>query len=193
MRNINVMNETNNGKQFYSLDDYMFTKRELVLSEEVNSETMTEMIKRFMYLDRIDPGKEITLYITSPGGEVTSGLVFYDIIRMAKSPVRTVCIGTAASMGSILFLAGDRRCMTEHSQIMIHDPSVIMGSSPSKALAVQDTLDSIMKTREPLAKIIAERCHKPLRTVYSKTKGDTYFDAKSAIEFGLATEIITEF
>lgn len=193
MRNINVMNETNNGKQFYSLDDYMFTKRELVLSEEVNSETMTEMIKRFMYLDRIDPGKEITLYITSPGGEVTSGLVFYDIIRMAKSPVRTVCIGTAASMGSILFLAGDRRCMTEHSQIMIHDPSVIMGSSPSKALAVQDTLDSIMKTRETLAKIIAERCHKPLRTVYSKTKGDTYFDAKSAIEFGLATEIITEF
>ena len=193
MRNINVMNETNNGKQFYSLDDYMFTKRELVLSEEVNSETMTEMIKRFMYLDRIDPGKEITLYITSPGGEVTSGLVFYDIIRMAKSPVRTVCIGTAASMGSILFLAGDRRCMTENSQIMIHDPSVIMGSSPSKALAVQDTLDSIMKTRETLAKIIAERCHKPLRTVYSKTKGDTYFDAKSAIEFGLATEIITEF
>ena len=83
--------------------------------------------------------------------------------------------------------------MTEHSQIMIHDPSVIMGSSPSKALAVQDTLDSIMKTRETLAKIIAERCHKPLRTVYSKTKGDTYFDAKSAIEFGLATEIITEF
>ncbi|MCR5212819.1 MAG: ATP-dependent Clp protease proteolytic subunit [Eubacterium sp.] len=193
MKPVNILETTNSGKQIYSVDDYMFSNRELVLSDGVDSETMSEMIKRFMYLDRIDPGKEITLYITSPGGEVTSGLVFYDIIRMAKSPVKTVCIGIAASMGSIIFLAGDKRCMTKHSQIMIHDPSVTLGNTPSKALAVQDTLENLMKTREELARIIAERTGKPLRTVYSKTKGDSYFNAEEALEFGLATEIITEF
>ncbi len=193
MKSANIIEVTNSGKQFYSVDDYMFSNRELVLSDGVDSETMTEMIKHFMYLDRIDPGKEITIYITSPGGEVTSGLAFYDIIRMAKSPVKTVCIGMAASMGSILFLAGDTRCMTKHSQIMIHDPSITLGNTPSKALAVQDTLESLMKTREELARIISERTGKPLRTIYSKTKGDSYFSAEEALEFGLATEIITEF
>ncbi len=193
MNEVKIMELTNSGRQFYTVDDYMFSNRELVLSDHVDSTTMTEMIKRFMYLDRTDPGKEITLYITSPGGEVTSGLVFYDIIRMAKSPVKTVCIGLAASMGSIIFLAGDERCMTKHSQIMIHDPSVTLGNEPSRALAVQDTLENLMKTREELARIIADRTGKNLRTVYSKTKGDSYFNAKEALEFGLATRIIEEF
>ena len=83
--------------------------------------------------------------------------------------------------------------MTKHSQIMIHDPSITLGNTPSKALAVQDTLESLMKTREELARIISERTGKPLRTIYSKTKGDSYFSAEEALEFGLATEIITEF
>ena len=191
MNKVNIIKETSQGNQYFSVDDYMFNNREIFLTDEVNDQTMPEMIKRFMYLDRVDPGKEITVYISSPGGEVTSGLVFYDVMRMAKSPVKTVCIGTAASMGSILFLAGDKRCMTRHARLMIHDPSVVMGSQPSKALAVQDTLESIMKTRETLARIISERTGKPLRTVYSKTKGDTYFDADEAIDFGLATEILT--
>ncbi len=190
MKEVSIIKETNAGLQYYTVDDYMFNNRELFLTDEVNGATMPEMIKRFMYLDRVDPGKEITVYISSPGGEVTSGLVFYDVMKMAKSPVKTVCIGTAASMGAILFLAGDKRCMTEHSQLMIHDPSVVFGNAPSKALAVQDTLESIMKTRETLARIIAEKTGKNLRTVYSKTKGDTFFNAEQALEFGLATEII---
>ena len=190
MRSPLIITETCMGNQYYSVEDYMFNQRELVLDESVNAESMANMITQFRYLDRIDPGKEITLYITSPGGEVTSGLAFYDVIRMAESPVKTVCIGTAASMGAILFLAGDERLMTKHSKIMIHDPSISMGSTPSKALAVKETLESIMKTREDLARIIAERTGKSLRTIYSKTKGDAYFDAREAIDFGLATGIL---
>ena len=192
MKNAIIIQENSNRNEYYTVEDYMFNNRELLLDEEVNSSTMTSLINQVRYLDKISPGEEITLFINSPGGEVTSGLVLFDVLRMAKSPIRTVCIGTAASMGAIIFLAGDKRCMTEHSQIMIHDPSVKMGNMPSKALAVQETLESLMNTRRDLARIIADRTGKPIRSVYSKTKGDSYFSAKEALEFGLATEIINE-
>ena len=190
MRDPLIITETCMGNQYYSVEDYMFNQRELYLDEGVNAESMASMIRQFRYLDQVDPGKEITLYITSPGGEVTSGLAFYDVIRMAKSKVRTICCGTAASMGAILFLSGDERLMTRHSKIMIHDPSITMGNAPSKALEVKETLESIMKTREDLARIIAERTGKTLKTVYAKTKGDAYFSADEAVKFGLATGIL---
>ena len=190
MRSPLIITETCMGNNYYSVEDYMFNQRELFLDEGVNAQSMADMIRQFRYLDRIDPGKKITLYITSPGGEVTSGLAFYDIIRMAHSPVRTICCGIAASMGAILFLAGEERLMTSHSKIMIHDPSVTMGNSPSKALDVKETLESIMKTREDLAKIISERTGKSLKTIYAKTKGDAYFGADEAVKFGLATGIL---
>ena len=190
MRDPLIITETCMGNQYYSVEDYMFNQRELFLDEGVNAESMASMIRQFRYLDQVDPGKEITIYITSPGGEVTSGLAFYDVIRMSKSKVRTICCGTAASMGAILFLSGDERLVTRHSKIMIHDPSVTMGNAPSKALEVKETLESIMKTREDLARIIAERTGKTLKTVYAKTKGDAYFSADEAVKFGLATGIL---
>ena len=187
-----IIEENNNRNEYYSVEDYMFNNRELVLSGEVNPQTMTDLINQVRYLDSVSPGEEITLFISSPGGEVTSGLALYDVLRMVKSPIRTVCIGTAASMGAILFLAGDKRCMLKHSKLMIHDPSVSMGNAPSKALAIQETLENIMDTREILARIISERTGQKLRTVYSKTKGDAYFNAEDALDFGLATEILEE-
>lgn len=192
MINPRIIEEGSRGNEYYSVEDYMFNNRELVLDEDVNPGTMTRLINQIRYLDKIAPGEEITVFINSPGGEVTSGLALYDVLRMVSSPIRTVCIGVAASMGAILFLAGDRRCMLQHSKIMIHDPSIRMGDAPSKALTIQETLDSIMNTREILARIISDRTGKKLRTVYSKTKSDTYFDAEEALDFGLATEILEE-
>ena len=190
MDKLHIIEENNSRNEYYSVRDYMFKNRELVLDEEVNSESMTELICNILYLDRTAPGKEITLYINSPGGSVTDGLALYDILRLIKSPLRTVCIGTAASMGALLFLAGSRRCVTKHSQIMIHDPSVRMSGEPSKALSVKETLEDLMKVREELARIIAERTKKPLRSIYSKTKTDTWFKGEEAIAFGLATEML---
>ncbi len=192
-RNMNtarIIEENSNGNEYYSPQDYLFNNRELMLDDEVNAQTMSELISRVIYLDRVAPGEKITLYINSPGGEVKSGLALYDVLRMIKSPVRTVVIGTASSMGAILFLAGEKRCMTAHSQIMIHDPSIRMGDVPAKALSVQETLEGLMKSREELAKIIAERTGKTLKSIYAKTKGDAFFSAKEAVEFGLATEIL---
>ncbi len=191
MRNPYIIEENNSGKDLYSVEDYMFNNRELVFDDSVDARAMVGLINQFRYLDKKAPGEEIKLFISSPGGEVTAGLALYDVMRLAKSPVTTICVGIAASMGSILFLAGSKRLMTKHSQIMIHDPSVNMGGY-NKALAVQETLEQIMKTREILGKIIAERTGKQLKTVYSKTKGDAYFSSDEAIKFGLATGILED-
>ena len=133
---------------------------------------------------------EITLYISSNGGEVTSGLSLYDYIRMMKSPLKTVCIGTAASMGAILFLAGDKRLMLPHSKIMIHDPTCAFGSNRITPLEAQDKTNDLMKIRKEICSIIAERTGRPLNQIYRRTHKDTLFTASEAIEFGIATEIM---
>ena len=187
-----ILHESARGIDAYNPESGLLKSRMLFFTEEVTPASSNELIEYLLFLDKEAPGEEITLFISSPGGEVTSGLALYDVLRMGKSPIRTVCIGTAASMGAILFLAGDKRCMLKHSKLMIHDPSVNMGNAPSKALAIQETLENIMDTREILARIISERTGQKLRTVYSKTKGDAYFNAEDALDFGLATEILEE-
>jgi len=120
---------------------------------------------------------------------VVSGLAVYDTIRMLKSPVRTVCIGTAASMGSILFLAGEKREMLPHTKIMIHDPLIAGLSGSKRALELEKEAAQLMETRAVTAGIIAERCGRKLEEVYEKTKEDCYLTAQEAIDFGIATGI----
>lgn len=120
-----------------------------------------------------------------------SGLAVYDYIDMMRSPVRTVCIGTAASMGAILFLAGRKREMLPHTRLMIHDPSYshndIGGRKPHE---IQHELDKLNETREVLAEIISEKTGKSIEEIYSVTASDTYYNAQEAVEFGLATAIM---
>ena len=112
---------------------------------------------------------------------------------MMNSPIRTVCIGSASSMGAILFLAGEKRQMLPHSEIMIHDPSYHHGDmGGQKPHEIQHRLDSLNETREMLAWIIAERTGKSVEEIYKVTAEDSYYKAKAAVEFGLATEIITK-
>lgn len=157
----------------------------------VNRKSATDMIKQLMYLDRIDTGKPVTVYINSPGGEVVSGLAVYDYIKVMKSPVNTVCMGSAASMGAILFLAGKERSMLKNSEIMIHDPSFSAGNiSGKKPLEIQERLDQLMDTREKLAGIIAERTGMTKKQVYQKTEKDSYLNAEESLKCGIATKII---
>lgn len=133
----------------------------------------------------------MTIYINSPGGEVISGLAVYDYISIMKSPVRTVCTGTAASMGAILFLAGKKREMLPHTRLMIHDPSYSHNDiGGRKSHEIQHELDKLNETRESLAKIIAEKTGKTLEEIYEVTASDTFYSAEEAIEFGLATDIM---
>lgn len=190
-KNLAIVTETAKGIQSVSLENKLLNNRKIFLTEEVNSESMTDILMQLMCLEQENPDEEITIYINSPGGEVRSGLTVYDYIRQMKTPVRTVCTGTAASMGAILFLAGDKRDMFRHTSIMIHDPSMCSGSY-EKPLELKERLDSLMETRNILADIIAERTGKSKQSVLKATKRDTYYNATQAIKFGLATGIVGE-
>ena len=188
----NIIKETARGLQPIPIEDELLGKRIVFLTEEVTAESASGLIKQLMYLECSGPGQEICFVINSPGGDVAAGLSVYDYIRLMSSPVRTLCIGTAASMGSILFLAGDRREMLPHARIMIHDPSYGGGSYEGKKPdELREDLERLDKSRRLLSAIISERTGKTMAQVAAKTRKDTYFDAKEAIEFGLATGIIT--
>ena len=185
-----IIKETVQGINVISVDDELLSRREIFLTDHVDAETSNELLKKLMYLNGADSEAEITLYINSPGGDVYSGLAVYDFISLMKAPLKTVCIGCAASMGAILFLAGEKREMLPHTQIMIHDPSYLrLDVGGKKPHEIQHEVDSLNKTREHLAQIISERTGKPLEEVYKLTANDSYFDAKEAVEFGLATAI----
>ena len=173
------------------LEDELLQSREIFLTGGVDANTTNELIKQLMYLEREDDEAEITLYINSPGGEVTSGLAVYDYMTLMKAPIRTVSIGTAASMGALLFLAGDKRQMLPHTRIMIHDPSYSNADmSGKKPHEIQHELDKLNETRQIIAQIISEKTGKTLEEVYEVTANDTYYNAEEALKFGLATEII---
>lgn len=186
----NVIKETVRGIDLVPLNDELFSSRELFLTSMIDHQSSCELIKSLMYLDRQD-NSEITIYINSPGGEVMSGLALFDQISMMRSPVRTVCIGTAASMGAIIFLAGQKRQMYPHAQLMIHDPSYdrndISGLKPHE---VRQELDKLNEVRKTTAEIISEKTGKPIKEVYKLTANDTFFTAQEAVASGFADEIV---
>ena len=186
-----IIKETVRGIDIVDLEDELLQSREIFLTGGVDANTTNELIKQLMYLEREDDEAEITLYINSPGGAVTSGLAVYDYMTLMKAPIRTVSIGTAASMGALLFLAGDKRQMLPHTRIMIHDPSYSNADmSGKKPHEIQHELDKLNETRQIIAQIISEKTGKTLEEVYEVTANDTYYNAEEALKFGLATEII---
>ncbi len=187
--NAMILHESSRGIDTYTPESSLLKKRILFFTEEVNAESSNRMIEYLLYLDTDAPGEEITICINSPGGEVISGLAVYDTIMGLKSPVRTVCIGTAASMGSILFLSGEKREMLPHTKIMIHDPLISGLSGSKKALELEKEAAQLMETRAVTAQIIADRSGHTLEEVYVKTKEDCYLTSAEAIDFGIATGI----
>ena len=185
----NILKETVRGTELIPLEDMLLEESDVFLVDEITPKSANLLIQKLMYLDQKDLG-EITLYINSPGGEVISGLAVYDYIKIMKSPVRTVCTGDAASMGAIIFLAGEKREMLPHTRILIHDPSYghldVSGKKPHE---IQRGVDSLNKVRETLAEIISEKTGKGLDEIYGITAEDNYFTAEEAIDFGLATSI----
>ena len=185
-----IFKESVNGIELIPIEDELLNERKIFLVDSVNAETSNQLIKQLMYLEAQEEKSEITLYINSPGGDVMGGLAVYDYIGTMKSPLKTVCIGQASSMAAILFLAGEKREMLEHTELMLHDPSYgSFDMSGKKPHEIQERLDSLNKTREKLAEIISERTGKSMEEVYAITADDTYFDAEQAIKFGLSTGI----
>lgn len=186
-----IIKETSEGISRFHIQDEMFKRREIECVGEITQESVYSLILQLRYLQKEDPEKEITMYINSPGGEVTSGLALYDVMQAVKCPIRTVCVGIAASMGALLFISGKKRDMLPHARVMIHDP-LLSGGISGSALKIDSLSRDLMKTRELTGKIIAEHTGKSLEEVFEKTATDSYFDAEEAVAFGLADSIIHE-
>ena len=188
-----LIKENSNGYYGVRIEDELFDKREIFLTDDVNSESMEALFKQIMYLHRKDPNKEITIYINSPGGEVQSGLAVYDLMKLIKTPIKTVCIGTAASMGAILFLAGDKRVMMPNASIMIHDPSFASGDLQGmKPEEVEEKLKLLKQVQKIIVGIITNTTGNSEESVMKNTRKDTFFNPQKALKFGLATEIMED-
>ena len=184
-----VYHETAAGERCHSIIDEMFAQREMVCVGEIDRSLVNSLILQLRYLEKDDPAAEVSIFINSPGGEVSSGLALYDVMQAVSCPIRTVCLGTAASMAALVFLAGDVREMLPHSTLMIHDP-LILGGVGGSALELRTVADKIMHTREVTAQVIAKHTGRTLDEVYEKTSRDTYFEADEAVAWGLADRII---
>ncbi|MEI1278364.1 ATP-dependent Clp protease proteolytic subunit [Leptospira venezuelensis] len=167
--------------------------RKIFLWGAVTDESAKDIVGKLLYLEMADPGKEITFYINSPGGVVTSGLTIFDTMKMISSPVHTVCMGLAASMGSVLLAAGvkGKRSIWPNGKVMIHQPS-IGGQIVAPATDLQIHAEEILKTRARLNQILAEACGQPVEKLEEDTDRDYYMDAEEAIKYGIVDTLATK-
>ena len=188
-RTPNIVKETSRGYDTISILDDMFSDRKIQCVSEIDEDSVNSMILQLLYLEKQDPEAKITIYINSPGGSVIDGLALFDVLRGIRCPTETICMGMAASMAAVIFAAGDTRKMFPHSKVMIHDPRIT--KTGGTALDLQTISENLMKTRSIMAEILAECTGKTSDEILEKTKSDSYFTAKEAVEFGLADEIIS--
>ena len=185
-----IIRETAEGLNRLDIRDEMLVHRELELTTAIDAASCATVIRGLLYLQRCDADAPITLFISSPGGEVQSGLALYDVMQAVICPVHTVCLGLAASMASLLFIAFDDRRMLPHSRVMIHDP-LIGGGMGGSALSVKARADDLMHIRDITANVIARHTGMPLERVFKLTASDTFFEADEAVTAGLADRVIT--
>ncbi len=177
----NPMEKLMSGWRF---DKKFIEQRKIFLWGAVDDKTAKDLTDRLLYLEAIDPGKEITFYINSPGGIVTSGMVVYDTMQMISSPVSTVCMGMAASMGSILLSGGEkgRRFMFPSGEVMIHQPS---GGGRGNSADLEIMAVQIQKTKMLSAKILAENCGQSIEKILKDFDRDYWMDVKESIAYGI--------
>lgn len=183
-----TMRETAYGISLTSVYDEMLARRELSVLGTVDQHMAFDLCQQMLQLERFDPEEEITLFVASPGGLVSASLAIVDTMRSISCPVRTVCLDTAASMGAIIFVSGDRREMYPHAELMLHDP--LMQNAGGSALAVQEASRRLMGLRRTLAEILSERSKLSVKRVQSLTSKDTFLTAERAIELGFADAIV---
>ena len=174
------------------LEKYFFENRSVYLWGVVDDKSAKDVVSKLLLLDYDKPGEEIKFYINSPGGVVTSGMVIYDTMQMIKSPVSTICMGLAASMGSILLSGGKKgsRFIYPNGEVMIHQPSLggyIRGVSTDLEIQARQT----KKVKETGARILAENCGRTIEQVMKDFDRDYWMDPEAAVEYGIVDKIIT--
>ena len=184
-----VIEQNSRGERSYDIYSRLLKDRIIFLGEEVNETTASLTVAQLLFLESEDPGKDIHLYINSPGGMVTAGFAIYDTMRYIKCDVSTICVGLAASMGAFLLAGGTKgkRLALPNAEIMIHQPS---GGAKGQATEIEIAAENILKTKKRLNEILAENTGKPVEQVAADTDRDHYLTAQEALEYGLIDRII---
>ena len=172
-------------------DKKFIEQRKIFLWGVVDDKSAKDITNRLLYLEAMDPGKEITFYINSPGGVITSGMVIYDTMKMISSPVSTVCMGMAASMGSILLSGGEKgkRFIYPHGEVMIHQPS---GGGQGTSADLEIIAVQILKAKELGAKLLAENCGQNYDKVMEDFDRDYWMDANESKKYGIVDGILNK-
>lgn len=185
-----VVEQTSRGERSYDIYSRLLKERIIFLGEEVNETTASLTVAQMLFLESEDPGKDIHLYINSPGGVVTAGMAIYDTMQYINCDVSTICIGMAASMGAFLLAGGakGKRFALPNAEIMIHQPS---GGAKGQATEIQIAAENILKTKKKLNEILAANTGKSYEQIAADTERDNYMSAQEAVEYGLIDSIIT--
>ena len=184
-----VIEQTSRGERSYDIYSRLLKERIIFLGEEVNDVSASLVVAQLLFLESEDPGKDINLYINSPGGSVTAGMAIYDTMNYIKCDVSTVCMGIAASMGAFLLAGGakGKRFALPNAEVMIHQPS---GGARGQETEIRIVAEQILKTRERLNQILADNTGKPLDVIAQDTERDNYMSAEEAKAYGLIDEVI---
>jgi len=184
-----VIESSSRGERAYDIFSRLLKERIVILSEEVNHVTASLITAQLLFLEAEDPDKDIQFYINSPGGSVTDGLMIYDTMKLIKPDVQTICMGMAASMGSVLLAAGTKgkRCILPNAEVMIHQP---LGGAQGQATEILIAADHIKATRTRLNQILADSCGKPLEQLMQDTDRDHWMTAQEALEYGIVDKIL---
>ena len=185
-----VIEQTSKGERSYDIYSRLLKERIIFLGEEVSDTSASVIVAQMLFLESEDPEKDIHLYINSPGGSVTAGMAIYDTMNFIKCDVSTVCIGMAASMGAFLLAGGakGKRMALPNAEIMIHQP---LGGAQGQATEIEITAKHILKTKEKLARIMAENTGQDFEVIMADTERDNWKSAEEALAYGLIDRIIT--
>lgn len=186
-----IVEQTSRGERSYDIFSRLLNDRIIFLTDEINDTTANLVVAQLLYLESVDPDKDIYLYINSPGGSVTAGMAIYDTMNYIKCDVSTTCIGLAASMGAFLLSSGakGKRYALPNSEIMIHQP---LGGFQGQATDIKIHADNILRIKADLNRILSENTGKPLEVIEKDTDRDNFMTAEAACEYGLIDKVVTK-
>ena len=183
-----VIEKSNNGERAYDIYSRLLKDRIIILTGEITDDTANIIVGQLLYLDSLNHD-DISLYINSPGGSITSGMAIYDTMNFIKSDVSTICLGMAASMGAFLLSCGTKgkRFCLPNSEVMIHQP---LGGASGQATEIKIAAERILRLKEKLNKILAHNTNQSLDVIERDTERDYFLSAKEAMEYGLVDQIL---
>ena len=183
-----VIEQTNRGERSFDIYSRLLNDRIIFLGEEINDVTASLVVAQLLYLEAQDPEKDISLYINSPGGSITSGMAIYDTMNFIKCDVSTICIGMAASIASFLLAAGTKgkRIALPNSEILIHQP---LGGMQGQASDIKIHADHILRIKDKMNRLLSEMTGQPIERVVADTDRDNYLTPEQALEYGLIDKV----